>query len=408
MGTRSRTGALALGVFALMAPSAVSADGARADAAEPGRVALAFAPARDAALTDGAGTPGAILAAAGGRTFSTGELTGHRFSSLGLSWRRGTPEAGVPDFTAEMRMRRGGVREEWRSLPLEREEGVAEEAGRAGAPAFYAGRTGEADGVELRFTSPSGLLPRDLRLSFIAPATAGAALSHPFEEAKAPAIATRADWGADESLADPGLKTQSSLRAVLVHHTVTGNNSYTREQVPDIVNGIYVHHIKDLGYGDFPYHFVVDRFGGVWEGRKGSVEMQPGGAVPAILGAHAAGFNTGTFSVALLGNFEPNNTAGGEDSGRDPEPTRVMLRRVADLLAWKLGQYGLDPLGTTRLTSTGGAGTNPHAAGAELTVPVIAGHRDVNATACPGGRFYAALPRLRGAVALRTYLAGPG
>ncbi|MFD9358929.1 N-acetylmuramoyl-L-alanine amidase [Streptomyces sp. NPDC060031] len=404
MGTGSRTAALALGVFALVAPLAVSAGAARAGAVEAGRVALGFAPAGDATLTDGAGAPAAILAAAGGHTFSTGELTGNRFSSLGLSWRRGTPGAGVPDFRAEVRMRRGGVREEWRSLPLELEEGAAEEASRAGAPAFYAGRAGAADGVELRFTSPSGLLPRDLRLSFIDPARADAVLPRPFGEVSAPAIAARADWGADESLADPGLKTQSSLRAVLVHHTVTGNNGYAREQVPDIINGIYVHHIKDLGYGDFPYHFVVDRFGGVWEGRTGSVEMRPGGAVPAILGGHAAGFNSGTFSVALLGNFEPDNSADGEDSGPDPEPTRAMLRSVAELLAWKLGQYGLDPLGTTRLTSTGGAGTNPHAAGEGLAVPVIAGHRDVNATACPGGRLYAALPRLRGAVARRTYL----
>ncbi|MEV6954438.1 N-acetylmuramoyl-L-alanine amidase [Streptomyces sp. NPDC051183] len=387
-------------------PLVVGADSTRAGAAEPGRTALEDAPDGGAALTDADGAPAAALADTGGHTFSTGELTGTRFSSIGLSWRK-APGAARPDFTAEARLRRGGAWEEWRTIPLELEEGVAEEARRAGAPAFYAGRTGETDGVELRFTSAAGPLPPDLRLSLIDPEPAAPALPRRVGEVSQPAIAARADWAADESLADPGLKLQRSLRAVLVHHTVTGNNSYTREQVPQVINGIYVHHIENLGYGDFPYRFVVDGFGGVWEGRKGSVEMHPGGDVPAILGGHATGFNTDTFSVALLGNFEPDNGDGGEESGPDPRPTRAMLESVADLLAWKLGQYGLDPTGTTRLTSAGGAGTNPHPAGEELTVPVISSHRDVNATACPGGRLYEALPALRAEVARRTYRADP-
>lgn len=158
MGTRSRIAVLALGALSLVVPLAVGTEGTRASAAEPGRAAPDDAPAEggapavDATLTDGGGAPSAALTDEGGHTFSTGELAGNRFSSIGLSWRRTSGAAG-PDFTAEARLRRGGVWEEWRSIPLELDEGVAEEASRAGAPAFYAGRTGEADGVEIRFAS---------------------------------------------------------------------------------------------------------------------------------------------------------------------------------------------------------------------------------------------------------------
>lgn len=66
-----------------MVSLAVGAEGTRASAAEPGRAAPddapdeGGAPAVDATLTD-----------EGGHTFSTGELPGNRFSSIGLSWCR--------------------------------------------------------------------------------------------------------------------------------------------------------------------------------------------------------------------------------------------------------------------------------------------------------------------------------
>ncbi|MFF0220339.1 N-acetylmuramoyl-L-alanine amidase [Streptomyces vinaceus] len=360
----------------------------------------------DATLTDGSGKPSGTLsaktatAARTEKVFSTGQVTGKHFSSIGLSWKK---ESAVDKgLTAETRIHRNGVWESWRDIPLELDEGVAEEAKRAGAPAFY---TQDADGVEVRFTSPTGSLPQDLRLSFIDPAL-GSSVSSPAPQPRSmqagqPDVKLRKDWGADETLADPGYKTQPSIKAALIHHTVTGNNSYTQEQVPQIISGIYLNDIKNLGYGDFPYHFVVDRFGGVWEGRKGSIEMQPGTAIPGILGGHVQGFNTNTLGVAMLGNFEPNNSEGGEDTGPDPEPSEAMVKSLADLLAWKGGQYKLDPEGVTQLVSAGGGGTNPHPVGTVLDEPVISSHRDVNVTACPGGKLYEMLPDLRKQVAAR-------
>ncbi|EST25155.1 hypothetical protein M877_23115 [Streptomyces niveus NCIMB 11891] len=339
------------------------------------------------------------------KVFSTGEVTGEEFSSIGLSWKK---ESAVDSgLTAETRIHRDGAWGPWQNVPLGLDDGVAEEAKRAGAPAFY---TDDADGAQVRFTSPKGSLPQDLKLSFIDPAKSPATSSSDREpsdreprtaQAGQPDVKLRKDWGADESLADPGYKTQPSIKAALVHHTVTGNNSYTQEQVRQIINGIYIQHITVLGYGDFPYHFVVDRFGGIWEGRKGSIEMRPGTEIPGILGGHASGFNTNTFGVAMLGNFEPNNSEGGEDTGPDPKPTEAMTTSLADLLAWKAGQYELAPEGSTQLVSAGGGGTNPHPTGTVLDVPVISAHKDVNVTACPGAKLYESLPDLRKQVADR-------
>ncbi|MFD4767612.1 N-acetylmuramoyl-L-alanine amidase [Streptomyces niveus] len=419
MQFRKTIPAIALGVVSLTVPIAASAGAGSSSPAIEATTADS-SQVESATLTDNNGKPsrslsvkatpkGAAKAATQSeKVFSTGEVTGEEFSSIGLSWKK---ESAVDSgLTAETRIHRDGAWGPWQNVPLGLDDGVAEEAKRAGAPAFY---TDDADGAEVRFTSPKGSLPQDLKLSFIDPAKSPATSSSSSSsssssdrgprtaQAGQPDVKLRKDWGADESLADPGYKTQPSIKAALVHHTVTGNNSYTQEQVPQIINGIYIQHITVLGYGDFPYHFVVDRFGGIWEGRKGSIEMRPGTEIPGILGGHASGFNTNTFGVAMLGNFEPNNSEGGEDTGPDPKPTEAMTTSLADLLAWKAGQYELAPEGSTQLVSAGGGGTNPHPTGTVLDVPVISAHKDVNVTACPGAKLYETLPDLRKQVADR-------
>ncbi|MFC5721996.1 RICIN domain-containing protein [Streptomyces gamaensis] len=357
------------------------------------------------ALTDAAGKPTDKVApqektARDEQTLSTGPLTGKDFSTIGLSWKKDSPVA--PGTSATARFHKDGGWSDWRRIPLELDEAVNSEAERAGSPAYF---SGDADGVELKVTTPHGALPQDLRLAMVdpgetAPVKKRQRRAAEAEPAQQPTVRSRADWGADESLADPGYKTQQTIKAAMVHHTVT-NNDYAPEDVPKIINGIYVHHITQLKYGDFPYNFVVDRFGGIWEGRKGSVKMRPGTDIPGIVGGHAQGFNTDTFGVAALGNFEPNNSEAGKNTGPDPRPTEEMRDSLAGLLAWKLGQYGLDPKGKVDLTSRGGGGTNPHAQGKVLNVDVITSHRDVNATACPGRKMYDLLPDLREKVAQR-------
>jgi N-acetylmuramoyl-L-alanine amidase/Fibronectin type III domain len=100
-----------------------------------------------------------------------------------------------------------------------------------------------------------------------------------------------------------------------------------------------------------------------------------------VTAGHALGYNSGTMGVALLGTLTTQDA------------TPAARNALADLLAWKADTHGIDPLGSSLYT-------NP-VDGTQRTFPNIAGHRDVNATECPGGTFYATLPAVRSAVASR-------
>ena len=65
---------------------------------------------------------------------------------------------------------------------------------------------------------------------------------------------------------------------------------------PSVIRGMYRYHTVSLGWADLGYNFVVDRFGGIWEGRAGGI-TQP------VVGAHAGGFNADTFGVSMMGDF---------------------------------------------------------------------------------------------------------
>jgi hypothetical protein len=183
-------------------------------------------------------------------------------------------------------------------------------------------------------------------------------------------IVTREEWGADESLrrGDPSY-AERVLHGV-VHHTA-GNNSYPPEAGPRIVRGIYEYHVLDNGWNDIGYNLLVDRYGVVYEGRYGGLDLP-------VIGAHAAGANTGSFGVALLGDFRWDEVGW-------PEPRGAIFA----VLLWKFGLHAIDPEAT--VTTAGG---REH-------VPTLAGHRDVGSTECPGGRLHELLPPWRAGLAER-------
>jgi len=191
-----------------------------------------------------------------------------------------------------------------------------------------------------------------------------------------PAMVTRSQWGADESLR----KTAPSYAAVkmaFVHHTDTGND-YTSADAPAIVRGIYAYHTKSLGWNDIGYNFLIDRFGTIYEGRYGGVAR-------GVVGAQVLGFNTGTTGISIIGTYTAQ------------APSAAAMASLEKLLAWKLSLGSLDPRGTAKMTC---GYTQKFKAGAVVTLPVIAGHRDANNTECPGDALYAKLPVVRSAVAL--------
>ncbi|HEX2416990.1 MAG TPA: N-acetylmuramoyl-L-alanine amidase, partial [Micromonosporaceae bacterium] len=245
---------------------------------------------------------------------------------------------------------------------------------------------GTAEAVQLRMNG--GRRVRDLRLELVDPgwtsadanaaaatgdnATADlASLALP-----APTIHSRAEWGADESLRDGPPRYGSTIYAGWVHHTVNAND-YSSAEVPGIIRGIYAYHVISRGWSDIGYNFLVDRFGRLWEGRYGGID-EP------VIGAHTLGFNTNTFAVSAIGNFERVS------------PPGAVNESIAALMAWKLGLYGRDPDGSTQALD----GT---------WRPVIGGHRDAASTACPGQYLYARLPSIRdraGAIVRQSQIGG--
>ena len=164
----------------------------------------------------------------------------------------------------------------------------------------------------------------------------------------------------------------------IVHHTTT-LNGYRRSDSPAIVLGICLFHRNVNGWNDIGYNMLVDKYGQVFEGRRGGID-EP------VVGAQAGGFNLWSAGVATLGNFSYRQfSAAG-------------VNAVAHVLAWKLSISGVPAEGKTTVTSNGGPNT-PFSQGTPVTVNRISGHRDVDSTACPGNALYAQLPELRKQVA---------
>lgn len=183
-------------------------------------------------------------------------------------------------------------------------------------------------------------------------------------------VQSRSEWGA-APFRDGKPTPNSSVKLAVVHHTA-GQNNYSQGSVPGIINGIQAYHQNANGWSDIGYNFLVDRFGGIWEGRAGSIDL-------ASVGAHAQGFNTGSVGVSVLGDYTKTS------------PSPQAIEAVSKVAAWRLWLNEADPTGSVSLVS-GGSPKFP--AGTRVTLPRIVGHRDVGLTSCPGS-IYGFLPQIR-------------
>ena len=234
---------------------------------------------------------------------------------------------------------------------------------------------GASDQIQYRFSGPV----RRLRAFFVrSPLLQRVPVAERFS-AGAPAIVTRAQWGAYEGIRrnrKKGPTIADDVHIAIVHHTA-GSNSYSRSQSASIVRAIEVYHVKGNGWDDIGYNFLVDKYGQVFEGRYGGIEK-------AVVGAHALGFNYGSVGVAMIGNY---NGVG---------LTAAARASLVKLLAWRLDLAHVDPLSRVSRVSTG----NPrYSRGTSVQLRAISGHRDTYPTSCPGNSVYAQLPSITRQVA---------
>jgi hypothetical protein len=186
-------------------------------------------------------------------------------------------------------------------------------------------------------------------------------------------IISRSEWGAD-SVPPRAAPEYGQVECAFVHHTVNGND-YTPDQSAGIVLGICRYHRDSNGWNDIGYNFLVDRYGQVFEGRGGGID-QP------VIGAQAQGYNSYSTGVACIGTFS------------DVALTEEGMDALSRLIGWKLALHGVPVSGSLTVTSTGGS-DNRYRSGTPVTLQRISGHRDGDATSCPGDVLYGQLADLR-------------
>jgi hypothetical protein len=204
----------------------------------------------------------------------------------------------------------------------------------------------------------------------------------------APAVITRAGWGANESYSQNAggyirfAPSFNPVQKLIVHHTAGVNNDPNPAAT---IRAIFYDHAILRGYGDIDYNYLIDAQGHVYEGRRAWISQPLASpteedlAGNVVRGSHAKHYNDATVGIVLLGNFT------------SVMPTSAARSALVNLLAWKAERHGIDPKGSSTYV-------NPVDGTTQLLYN-ISGHRDVNATACPGQLFYNTFPTLRQDVA---------
>lgn len=179
-----------------------------------------------------------------------------------------------------------------------------------------------------------------------------------------------AEWGARPP-ARPF--EEMTPRVIVIHHAVTPNPPHdvsggTRDGAADLARRLQADHMDRRGWADSGHNLLITTGGFILEGRHGSAAAIARGR--CVQSAHTIGANDspgieneGDFSVYAM--------------------VPIQWERLVATCAFICEACGLDP-------------------------EVIRGHRDFDATRCPGDWLYAQLPRLRHDVRDRlTTLASP-
>ena len=145
---------------------------------------------------------------------------------------------------------------------------------------------------------------------------------------------------------------------IVVHHTATPNsNDLSLGHAFELSRGIQRFHMAARGWDDIGEQLTISRGGHVMEGRNRSLAAILTGR--HVVGAQTLHHNSHTIGIENEGTYM-----------RAQVPP-ALWSSLVEVCAWLCRRYGLDP------------------------AVAIVGHRDYNATDCPGDVLYARLPELR-------------
>jgi len=157
---------------------------------------------------------------------------------------------------------------------------------------------------------------------------------------------------------------EDDVKFLLVHHTAS-TNDYSQSEVTNQIRGFYNYHVSDeKGWPDIAYNFFVDKYGGIWEGRQGSL------AGP-VRGDATGGSQGHAILCSLIG-----------DHSKVPV-TDAAKQSLIKILAWQAELYNIDTTPGRTITFTS-RGSNKWAVGQKVAARTISGHREMSATSCPG------------------------
>ncbi|MFE0602291.1 peptidoglycan recognition family protein [Streptomyces sp. NPDC058892] len=189
------------------------------------------------------------------------------------------------------------------------------------------------------------------------------AAAGPAYSAAGPNVIACTTWGA-RAASEPVVVLANRPERIVVHHTATANvTDYSQQRAYALAKAIQNYHMNAQGWIDTGQHFTISRGAFVLEGRHHSLaELNTGRR--QVRAAHCVGQNTVSIGIENEGTYTSQ------------APPAAQFAALADLCARVCSQYG-------------------------LPASEIYGHRDFNATSCPGDRLYALLPTLRKEVATR-------
>lgn len=319
------------------------------------------------------------------RFVSTVYEADQNFELLGLNWEEALPQG--TSASIEIRFRSTeGTWTDWQALQADEDH----PDGDSGDLWTYV-ITGESEAFQYRVflaTEDTSVTPKLSSVSFDAVDGGKSSTLHQLQKLvfkDEGEIETREDWNADEEIllkrhydaslssstnegyteTDPDLKIveevetdedgnpylwpqayPKEVKKIIVHHTAT-TDSLTKPE--EAMRAIYYYHAVTRGWGDIGYNFVIAPDGTVFQGRAGE---------DGVVAGHASGYNTGTVGIALIGNYEESQMPG------------EMMQALTGLIYEKAELHDIDIDGRGKYRGN--------------TMDNLLGHRDVDATACPG------------------------
>ncbi len=175
---------------------------------------------------------------------------------------------------------------------------------------------------------------------------------------RAPEIRRRSEWGAETFRGRPVPLNRPNYKYMTLHHTA-GFAATTLAEGLEQVYRIQEFHQNGRGWSDIGYQFLMDQQGRLYQGRPFLNEDSPFEDGPQLVqGAHVGGANTGNIGVSLMGCYHPSAGSRCQD---------MMTLPAIDSLVATFGfiseRYKVSP-------------------------DQMRGHRDFNATSCPGDNNY--------------------